>query len=168
MKVLHIDRNHPILLEGLEKLGCTNEEDYASSKESIASKIHQYEGIVIRSRFKIDAAFLDKATRLKFIARVGAGLESIDLDYAAKKGVQLIAAPEGNRDAVGEHAVGSVARSVQQNQTGRHANSQWKVAPRSQPRRPTEWQNGGLDRLWEYGQSFCKKIARLRCRSSLL
>ena len=106
MKVLHIDRNHPILLEGLEKLGCTNEEDYASSKESIASKIHLYEGIVIRSRFKIDAAFLDKATRLKFIARVGAGLESIDLDYAAKKGVQLIAAPEGNRDAVGEHAVG--------------------------------------------------------------
>ena len=106
MKVLHIDDNHPLLKLGLEKLGCTNEEDFNSSKEEVESKIHLYEGVVIRSRFKIDKQFLDKALNLKFIARVGAGLESIDVDYAAEKGIQLISAPEGNKNAVGEHALG--------------------------------------------------------------
>jgi D-3-phosphoglycerate dehydrogenase len=106
MKVLHIDHNHPVLEQGLKKLGCLNEEDFSSSKEEIEAKIHLYDGIVIRSRFKIDKEFLDKATRLKFIARVGAGVESIDVDHAKKKGVHLISAPEGNRNAVGEHALG--------------------------------------------------------------
>ncbi len=106
MKVLHIDSNHLVLMSGLEKLGCTNHKDYTSSKEAIEDKIHLYEGLVIRSRFKIDKQFIDKASNLKFIARVGAGLESIDVDYAAEKGIQLISAPEGNRNAVGEHALG--------------------------------------------------------------
>lgn len=106
MKVLHIDSNHPILQLGLEKLGCTNEEDYTSSKAEIESKIHNFEGVVIRSRFKIDKQFIDKAKKLKFIARVGAGLESINIEYAKEKGIQLISAPEGNRNAVGEHALG--------------------------------------------------------------
>ncbi len=106
MKVLLIDTNHEILQNGLEKLGCICDEDYTSSKQQIEEKIANYEGIVIRSRFKIDPQFIDKANNLKFIARVGAGLESIDVDYAEKKGIHLIAAPEGNRNAVGEHALG--------------------------------------------------------------
>lgn len=106
MKILHIDDNHPVLWNGLEKLGFQNELDNLSSKEIIEEKIHNYEGVVIRSRFKIDAQFIDKATRLRFIARVGAGLESIDVDYATQKGIDLIAAPEGNANAVGEHALG--------------------------------------------------------------
>ena len=106
MKVLHIDSNHPLLKQGLEKLGCSNEDDFTSSKEEVEAKIHLYEGVVIRSRFKIDKTFIDKATKLKFIARVGAGLESIDCDYAEAKGIALISAPEGNRNAVGEHALG--------------------------------------------------------------
>jgi D-3-phosphoglycerate dehydrogenase len=106
IKILHIDSNHPLLWNQLEQAGFTNEEDFTSTKEEVEAKIQNYNGIVIRSRFKIDKTFLDKATNLQFIARVGAGLESIDCDYAIEKGVHLIAAPEGNSNAVGEHALG--------------------------------------------------------------
>lgn len=106
IKILHIDSNHPLLWEQLQQAGFQNEADFTSSKQDIEAKIENYHGIVIRSRFKIDASFIDKATNLQFIARVGAGLESIDCDYAAAKGIRLIAAPEGNANAVGEHALG--------------------------------------------------------------
>ncbi|MEE3225834.1 MAG: 2-hydroxyacid dehydrogenase [Bacteroidota bacterium] len=106
MKILHIDNNHELMIEQLKAAGHINEEDYTSSKEEIEAKIEQYEGVVIRSRFKIDKQFIDAAANLKFIARVGAGLESIDIPYAESKGIALIAAPEGNRNAVGEHALG--------------------------------------------------------------
>ena len=105
-KILHIDSNHSLLWEQLEKAGFQNEADFTSSKSEIEAKIHNYQGIVIRSRFKIDQEFINKATNLKFIARVGAGLESIHCDYAKSKNIHLIAAPEGNRNAVGEHALG--------------------------------------------------------------
>lgn len=106
IKILHIDNNHPLLWEQLEQAGFQNEADFTSSKAEIEEKIHEYHGIVIRSRFKIDKTFIDKAVNLKFIARVGAGLESIDCEYAEAKNIHLIAAPEGNRNAVGEHALG--------------------------------------------------------------
>ncbi len=106
IKILHIDSNHPLLWEQLQQAGFENHEDFTSSKEIIETKIQDYQGIVIRSRFKIDKTFLDKATNLQFIARVGAGLESIDCEYATEKGIHLIAAPEGNKNAVGEHALG--------------------------------------------------------------
>lgn len=105
MKILHLDSNHPILKSRLELAGFTNIDDFASSKEEVEGFIANYDGIVIRSRFKIDKNFIDHATNLKFIARVGAGLESIDCNYASAKGIELIAAPEGNRNAVGEHAL---------------------------------------------------------------
>lgn len=106
MKILHLDTNHPLLINQLSALGFQNDEDYTSSKEAIEAKIKNYDGIVIRSRFSIDKSFLDAATHLKFIGRVGAGLENIDCEYASQKGVHLIAAPEGNRNAVGEQALG--------------------------------------------------------------
>ena len=105
MKILHLDTNHPLLLNQLNELGFINDEDYSSSKEEIEEKIHLYDGIIIRSRFSIDKAFLDKAIRLKFIARVGAGLENIDMEHSDNKKVMLISAPEGNRNAVGEHSL---------------------------------------------------------------
>jgi D-3-phosphoglycerate dehydrogenase len=106
MKILHLDSNHSLLIIQLNELGFTNDEDYTSSKEEIIRKIHLYDGFIIRSRFSIDKEFLDKATNLKFIGRVGAGLENIDCDYAQQKGIHLISAPEGNRNAVGEHTLG--------------------------------------------------------------
>lgn len=106
MRILHLDTNHSLLINQLNAFGFRNEEDFTSSKSEVEAKIHQYDGIIIRSRFSIDKTFLDKATNLKFIGRVGAGLENIDCDYAQQKGVYLIAAPEGNRNAVGEHSLG--------------------------------------------------------------
>ena len=106
MKVLHLDKNHPLILEQLQELGFTNEEDYTSSKEEILEKIDAYDGIIIRSRFKLDQAFLSVAKNLKFIGRLGAGLENIDTEFASAQGIKLFSAPEGNRNAVGEHALG--------------------------------------------------------------
>lgn len=106
MKVLHVDINHPLIIEQFSELGFQNDEDYTSSKEEIEAKIADYDGLIIRSRFTIDSQFLDKAKNLKFIGRLGAGLENIDTKYAKSLGIFLAAAPEGNRNAVGEHALG--------------------------------------------------------------
>lgn len=106
MKIIHLDTNHPLIIDQFKALGFQNDEDYTSSKEEILQKIDQYDGIIIRSRFSLDEEFLVKATKLKFIGRLGAGLENIDTAYARSNDIFLAAAPEGNRNAVGEHALG--------------------------------------------------------------
>ncbi len=108
MNILHLDQNHPLLISQLNEAGFSNVKDYTSSKTEIEKMISNYDGIVIRSRFKCDQQFIDAATNLKFIARVGAGLESIDIPYAKEKGIVLISAPEGNKNAVGEHTLGMI------------------------------------------------------------
>ena len=108
MKIIHLDTNHELLIRQLSQLGFTNEENYTSSKSEIEKIIDQYDGIIIRSRFPIDNEFLSKAKNLKFIGRVGAGLENIDIEYAKELGISLFNAPEGNRNAVGEHALGMI------------------------------------------------------------
>ena len=84
------------------------EEDFSSSYEQVLEKIHLYEGVIIRSRIPLDAHFLEKAKNLKFIARVGAGMENIDIAKAQKLGIKLINSPEGNKDAVAEHVIGTL------------------------------------------------------------
>ena len=106
MKILHIDQNHPVLWSELQLLGYENIQGYTLDRKQILSIVGDCDGVVIRSRILIYRAFLDTAKNLKFIARVGAGLDAIDIDCAAEKGVQLISAPEGNSAAVGEHALG--------------------------------------------------------------
>jgi D-3-phosphoglycerate dehydrogenase len=106
MRILHLDENHPILVEQLAVLGFENIVDTQSSKEVIAQDIAQYHGLVIRSRFPIDKPFLQKAKNLRFIARVGSGLENIDVNAAATMNIAVLAAPEGNSPSVGEHALG--------------------------------------------------------------
>lgn len=106
MRILHVDKNHPLIIDKFNELGFQNDEDYSSSKEAIEAKIHEYDGLIIRSRFTIDQHFLEKAVNLKFIGRLGAGLENIDTKYAIANDIFLAAAPEGNRNAVGEHTLG--------------------------------------------------------------
>lgn len=102
MKILHLDENHPLLISQLADAGFINDEDFTSPKKEVEKILFKYEGIVLRSRFKIDKEFMDAGPNLKFIARLGAGLESIDVGHAEKIGIVLLSAPEGNRNAVGE------------------------------------------------------------------
>jgi D-3-phosphoglycerate dehydrogenase len=106
MKILFIDTAHEILFAILEKAGHDCMPGYDLSRKEILEIIPQFQGAIIRSRIQADKEFFDRATRLKFIGRVGAGMESIDVKYAESKGIACINSPEGNADAVGEHAVG--------------------------------------------------------------
>ena len=105
MKILLLDSNHPLITEQLLAKGFILEEDFTSSYDEVLQKINQYDGIIIRSRIPLDKNFLENAQNLKFIARVGAGMENIDLEVAKNLGISLINSPEGNRDSVAEHVV---------------------------------------------------------------
>ena len=105
-KILCIDSNHEILHETLINAGFQCDLFWNKSKEELIQLLPNYDGAVIRSKFKITKDILDLATNLKCIGRVGAGLENIDLNYAKSKGITCVSAPEGNRDAVGEHTLG--------------------------------------------------------------
>ncbi len=108
MKILHLDMNHDSLIKDLKRSGYINVEGYKMSIEKVKSIIDKFDGIVVRSRFKIDSEFLKNGEKVKFIARVGSGLENIDTSYLKKRGIKLISAPEGNSNAVGEHAIGLI------------------------------------------------------------
>ena len=81
---LHIDSNHEVLAQGLSQLGYDHTFDYSSSAEEILQGWKGYKGLVVRSRFSINADFIDRAHGLKWIGRVGAGLENIDVAYAQR------------------------------------------------------------------------------------
>ncbi len=104
MRVYILDTVHASLLNGLRQMGFYVKEEYKQSSTDLPWE--EIEGLVIRSRFPLDATLLQKANKLKFIARVGAGLENIDTEYCHRNDIALIAAPEGNRNAVAEHAIG--------------------------------------------------------------
>lgn len=106
MKILLLDKNHPLITEQLLAKNFILEEDFTSTYDEVCDKINNYDGIIIRSRIPLDKNFLEKGKNLKFIARVGAGMENIDISVAESLGIQLINSPEGNRDSVAEHVVG--------------------------------------------------------------
>ena len=108
MKILHLDRNHDSLINELKNSGYINVEGYKMRLSKVKSIIYKFDGIVIRSRFNIDSDFLKNGRKIKFVARVGSGSENIDVQYLKKRGIKLISAPEGNSNAVGEHAVGLI------------------------------------------------------------
>ncbi len=105
-KVLFIDTTHPYLIDGLRSVGFECDQFDSFGKSDYENIIHEYFGIIIRSKFRLDKSFLEKAVKLEFIARAGSGLENVDTNYAKSRGITCINAPEGNRDAVGEHAAG--------------------------------------------------------------
>lgn len=106
MKILQLDKNHPLISQQLTAKGFVVEEDHTSSYDEVLEKISDYDALIIRSRIPLDKNFLNRASHLKFIARVGAGMENIDAETAANLGIKLINSPEGNQDSVAEHVVG--------------------------------------------------------------
>ena len=157
-KVLHIDKNHHLLLEGLESLGYKNVLAYDTPLSILLPKLKEYFGVVIRSRFPINKKFIDKASNLKFIARVGSGLENINVRYATKKNITLLSAPEGNRNAVGEHALGMLLclmnkirlghESIKEGLWNREEHRGWEL----------EGRTVGIIGYGNTGQSFAKKL----------
>jgi D-3-phosphoglycerate dehydrogenase len=164
MRVLHLNTNHPLLIEQLRDAGFENVVDLTGSKEEIQQKIDQFDGLVIRSRIPIDQEFLKHATRLKFIGRVGAGLENIDTAEAERLGIALFNAPEGNRNAVGEHALGMLLmlmnrlhltnREVRQGLWEREGNRGWEL----------EGRTVGIIGYGNMGRSFARKLKGFDCR----
>lgn len=108
MKILFIDTVHSILETRLIKMGFQCDMGIDLNRQEILSKIGDYQGLVLRSKTPIDFEFLQAAKQLKFIARSGAGIENIDLLEAGKRKIQLFSAPEGNRQALGEHALAMI------------------------------------------------------------
>ena len=108
MKIIFIDTTHPKLIKDLNYKGFICDQAYDKSRSEILKIIMNYDGIVIRSRFKIDKTFINAAKKLKFIARAGSGTENIDLHYANKKNIKCFNAAEGNRQAVAEHALAMI------------------------------------------------------------
>ena len=106
MKILFIDKVHPLLKEELEKRNHICDIAYNKNKKETADIINNYDGIIIRSRFNLDKEFIKKASRLKFIARAGSGMENIDIKYAEFRKIRCYNSPEGNKQAVAEHALG--------------------------------------------------------------
>ena len=105
-KVFVTDGVHPLLIEGLEALGFHCDYQPKISLEKVRTMVHNYEGLIINSKILMDKEMFDKGKDLKFVGRLGSGLEIIDLAYAAERGVAIHRAPEGNCNAVAEHALG--------------------------------------------------------------
>lgn len=107
-KVLFIDTAHPYLSEELTRIGFECDHYTGLSRQDILSQLEEYKGIIIRSKIKLDRDALKYATKLRFVARVGAGMENIDQQAAESMGIKCLNAPEGNRDAVAEHAMAMI------------------------------------------------------------
>lgn len=159
MKVLHLEENHPTLIKGLQALGFQNDPAYGDSLAEILAKIDQYEGLIIRSKYPIDEDFLSRAKKLQFIGRVGAGLENIDVKAVESRNIHLLNAPEGNRNAVGEHALGMLLSLMNRLKAGdtairsgrwdREGHRGWELSGRTV----------GIIGYGNTGKSFAKRIS---------
>jgi D-3-phosphoglycerate dehydrogenase len=156
MKILHLDTTHPFLEKELEKIGFDNHLDFDSLKSDL--ELSDYFGVIIRSRISIDKDFIDKCKNLKFIARIGSGTENIDVDYAKQKGIQIISTPEGNSNAVGEHALGMLLSLL--NNISSSDNEVQKGTWNRESNRGTELKDKtiGLIGYGNTGKSFAKKL----------
>lgn len=158
------DRTHEILPQRLREAGIEVSVEPDHDYESLVQAAQGCEGLVVRSKVNIDSAFIDRVPSLRCIGRVGAGMETIDVDYAEAHGVRCLNSPEGNRDAVGEHAVGlllallnNIARADAEVRRGlwqREANRGYELGPLTV----------GIIGYGNMGQAFAKRLSGFGCR----
>jgi D-3-phosphoglycerate dehydrogenase len=103
-KILIVDDLHPAFKIAAEEMGFEVDDLPLIKKEEVLQILPNYIGLAIRTKFRVDKEVIDSAPNLKFVARAGAGMDNIEVAYADEKNIQLINAPEGNSDALGEHA----------------------------------------------------------------
>ena len=104
--VLISDAVHPLLIEGLKADGYSCDYKPKITLKEVRAIIESYTGLIINSKILVDRSFIDEAKNLKFIGRLGSGMEIVDISYAMSKGIAILKSPEGNRNAVAEHALG--------------------------------------------------------------
>jgi D-3-phosphoglycerate dehydrogenase len=158
MKVLFLDEVHEVLAQRLSQAGFECHFAFTENLETCKVLTKDVDGLVIRSRFRMDASFLDNAKNLKFIARSGAGMENIDEAYCEDRNIYLFNAPEGNRNAVGEHALGMLLALFNNLTAGDHQirNGQWN---REENRGvELDGKNIGIIGYGNNGTAFAKKL----------
>ena len=136
-KILVTDAVHPLLLEGFSNAGygCDYQPDI--SLEQVQAEIQNYVGLIVNSKILADKKLIDKAKKLRFIGRLGSGREVVDIPYAKSKGIEAFFSPEGNSNAVAEHALGMLLafannllradHEVRQKNWQREANRGWEL-----------------------------------------
>ena len=163
-KILITDQTHEVLPQRLREAGFEVLVEPHHDYESLAQAAQGCQGLVVRSKVIIDRAFIDNVPSLRCIGRVGAGMETIDVDYAESKGIRCLNSPEGNRDAVGEHTVGlllalldNIARAdaeVRQGLWQREANRGYELGPLTV----------GIIGFGNMGQAFARRLSGFGCR----
>ncbi len=162
-KILIIDKVNKILSDKLLQAGFEISEGMNLSREDIISKQENFTGIVVRSRIVIDKEIIDNIPGLKFIARLGSGLENIDTAYCNRKKIICLNSPEGNRDAVGEQCTGMLLSLLNNLNT---ADKQVKAGiwKREQNRGiELKGKTVGIIGYGNTGSSFAKKISGFEC-----
>ena len=139
--IICLDKPHPLLPEQLQEQGFEVKAAYTESFEALKTDLSQAVGLVLRSRFTLDQPFLEACPNLKFIARMGIGLEHVDIDYAQGKGIAVLNSPEGSRDTVAEQVMGMMLgllnhiqkahREIQQGVWDRKSNRSFELRHRT-------------------------------------
>ena len=164
MKILVTDNTHPVLVERLTAAGHKCRVWTDCTYDTLLAEVAGYDALVVRSKIAIDRNFLDHARHLKCIGRVGAGMETIDVDYAESIGIRCLNSPEGNRDAVGEHATGlllalankiaAADAEVRQGQWRREANRGFEIKGRTV----------GIIGFGNMGGAFAQRLQGFECK----
>ncbi|MEQ8583432.1 MAG: NAD(P)-dependent oxidoreductase [Marinoscillum sp.] len=164
LKVLIVDDMHESITSLFEEAGFIPDYRPLIRPEEVHEIIHEYHGLVIRSKMSVDRELIDRAVNLKFVARAGAGLDKVDYTYVSSKGIKLINAPEGNRDALAEHTVGmlltifnklnTATDEVKSGVWNREANRGWELMGRTV----------GVYGCGYMGAAFAQRLMGFSCR----